>query len=324
MGLLRGMGYRNVRHYAGGIADWTDHGGAVEEGPVSSPAVVAASPAPAGAPVRRRSAGAAPGFLAGLVDRLGDWSIARLLGIWIGMTVGMGVVYWAWDVLTGDGLRVGSVPLSFRWQDLLTDVYFSFVTALSIGYGDVTPVGPVRILAILEGAAGLLLFGCVISKLVSRRQEDLTREIHRLAFEGRLERVRTNLHFLRGDLQAIAALCADQAASPVRVLARLESATTVFAGELQAIHDLLYRPQQIPDERVLESILVNLAEALREIGELLACLEAARERSPVLRATLRSLSTMAGEICGECVPREYAPDMRAWMDRIQDLARRIA
>ncbi len=298
----------------------------MEQGPVPSRAGGGAGGAgdAGGSSVRRAADAAAPGLLAGLVDRLGDWSIGRLLGIWIGMTAGMGVVYWAWDALTGDGLRAGGAPLALRWQDLLTDVYFSFVTALSIGYGDVTPVGPLRILAILEGAAGLLLFGCVISKLVSRRQETLTLEIHRLAFEGRLERVRSNLHFLRGDLQAIAGLCADPGGGSDRILSRLESATTVFAGELHAIHDLLYRPQQIPDERVLESILVNLAETLREISELLACLEKARERSPVLRATLRSLSATAGEICGECVPREYAPDMRAWMDRIQDLARRIA
>ena len=71
----------------------------------------------------------------------------------------------------------------------MTAIYFSFVTALSIGYGDVTPVGPLRVLAIVEGAAGLLIFGCVISKLVSRRQETLT-QAYALSLKNRMDQIK--------------------------------------------------------------------------------------------------------------------------------------
>jgi hypothetical protein len=259
-----------------------------------------------------------------LLDRVGEWSVPKLLAIWLGMVVGMGAIYWMWTALRGDGLRSASGPLGSGWGDLLTAIYFSFVTALSIGYGDITPAGGLRGLAILEGGAGLLLFGAVISKMVSRRQEALTEELHRLGFEDRLDRIRTNLHFLMADLHAISALCAGRQERPERILARVESAATVFTGELHAIHDLLYRPQQIPDEQVLGSILAGLAATMHEMTEVVACVEGARERSTTLGGTLETVAQLAGEICGDCVPREYAPDMRAWMDRIQGLARQIA
>jgi hypothetical protein len=210
------------------------------------------------------------------------------------------------------------------WEGLATALYFSFVTALSIGYGDVVPAGAVRLLAIVEGAAALLIFGIVISKLVSRHQEELTEEIHRITFEDRLGRVRTNLHLVLSELQAIAGMGAEPGARRERILSRVESATAVFAGELRTIHDLLYRPQQVPDEQVLESILATLCAVLRELNELLAYLAEAPKGSPTLQGTLRSTAALANEICGECVPRAYAPALKAWMDQIQELARKLA
>jgi len=283
------------------------------------------APAPASSAANRpRTASPSRDRFTAVIDAVGDYSIGKLLGIWLVMTASLGVIYWAWSVANGRGLQVGAVPMAPTLRDLATAIYFSFVTALSIGYGDVTPVGALRVLAIMEGAAGLLLFGCVISKLVSRRQEALTGEIHRLAFEDRLGRVRTNLHLVLSDLQAIAGMCEEPNARPQRVLARLESTATVFAGEMQTIHDLLYRPQQIPDEQVLESILANLAGGLREMSDLLQCRPVAQTRSAGLQRSLESLASLANEICGECVPRDYAPAMTAWMNRIQELSRQLA
>jgi hypothetical protein len=41
-------------------------------------------------------------------------------------------------------------------------------------------------------------------------------------------------------------------------------------------------------------------------------------------ANVRVLAALANEICGECVPREYAPHLKVWMDRIQAHARDLA
>jgi hypothetical protein len=161
----------------------------------------------------------------------------------------------------------------------------------------------------------------VISKLVSRRQEELTAEIHRTTFEDRLDRVRTNLHLVFSDLGSVQQLQAEQGVLTDLVLRRLESTVRVFRGELQAVHDLLYRAHIAPDEEAMESLLANLIICLQGLVEINGSLP--NGKSAALNTGLRSIANLATEICGECVPRQYAPELKGSMDQIQELARRI-
>ncbi len=311
--MLGELGYTRVRHYHGGLEDWKRHDEPLERF--------------AGAAIRReRAASRRPGrpISAGvLVDFLTGRSVAGLLSAWLLMVLGCGLVYWAAGALGTRALLEGGSPIVSDSRGLFTAIYFSFVTATSLGYGDVVPVGALRLLAVGEGAAGLLLFGLLISKLVSRRQDLLIEEIHHIAFEDRLGRVRSNLHLVFTELQSIAASCAGENWPRERLLDRLESATMVFVGELRAVHDLLYRPQQIPDEPVLEAILSGLVACLREINELLSHLSKDTPWPRSLEASRLTIARLASEICGECVPREHAPALRSWMDQVQAHARRI-
>jgi hypothetical protein len=255
--------------------------------------------------------------------RIARMSIGELLGAWLAINLACGVVYWLVSLMPGHGLREPSQPMGHGANALLEAIYFSFVTGLSIGFGDIVPVGAVRVLAVLQGGACLLVFGAIISKLVSGRQEELTAEIHRIAFEDRLGRVRTNLHLVVSEIQELSEKCGD-ASTAAGVRTRIESAAAIFTGEARAIHDLLYRPQTAPDEDVLESILAHLEGGLREFSHLLSCLSADLRDAPALAANVRVLATLANEICGECVPREYAPHLKTWMDRIQAHARGMA
>jgi hypothetical protein len=176
--------------------------------------------------------------------------------------------------------------------------------------------------AVTEGAIGLLVFGCVISKLVSRRQEALVEETHRIAFEDRLDRVRTNLHLVLCDLDTILAISRSQAALPEATVRRFESTIRVFCGELQTIHDLLYRASLLPEEQPLESVLANLAVCLRELVDLLSRVDEQKHAATV-ESGLRAIAKLAQGICGECVPRPYARDMKQWMDQIQELSHKL-
>ena len=248
-------------------------------------------------------------------------SIGALLGTWLFINLGCGFVYWLISFLPGHGLREAGLPMGHGAAALLEAIYFSFVTGLSIGFGDIVPVGFVRVIAVVQGGTCLLVFGAIISKFVSGRQEELTEEIHRIAFEDRLGRVRTNLHLVVSEIQEIAEQCGDGRSIPPGLQTRVESAAAIFTGELRAIHDLLYRPQTAPDEDVLESILAHLEGGLREFAKLLSCMNAADREAPALVANVRVLAGLANEICGTCVPREYAPQLTVWMDRIQGHAR---
>ena len=309
------MGYKNVRHYVGGMADWADNGGPVEK--IDSPVAMSSAAATPRITMPRNAS------WSGWLDILANWPLDRLVLSWLGMILAFGLIYWGAGSAMGWGLQSANAPVKPDLNGLVTAIYFSFVTALSIGYGDVIPVGPLRILAIVEGAAGLLIFGCLVSKLVSHRQEELTAEIHRTTFEDRLDRVRTNLHLVFSDLGAVLQLQAEQGVLPEQVLRRLESTVRVFRGELQTIHDLLYRARLLPDEEALESLLANLAICLQGIIDLQSAPLNGQQRSASLETGLRAISNLANEICGECVPRTYAPAMKQWMDQIQELARKI-
>jgi hypothetical protein len=315
--LLRDLGYRDVSHYAGGLAEWTDRH------PVSPPE----SPhRRLDAPVAPRPRGRQTDWIVHVLDRLSDRSVGQLFAIWIEIVLAFAAAYWLLDALPGQALLTGGAPFHEDLRGAVAALYFSAVTATSVGYGDIVPSGVTRLFAIAEAAAGLLIFGCVISKFVSRRQEELIGEIHRIAFEDRLGRVRTNLHLVRTELQATARLCEGHDIPPPAALARIESIAMVFVGELRTVHDLLYRPQQAVEEPVLEAILASLASVFREFGELVACVDAngaATGRSPALRVSLGAMDRLAAGICGDCVPRAYAPALRGWMDQIQELSRRL-
>ena len=298
------------------MADWVENGGPVEKMDVP---VAAVSP---GHFVRAE--GSKTWSWSRWLEILANWPLDRLVFFWLGMILAFGFVYWGAGIAMGWGLQAGNTPVKPDFDGLLTSIYFSFVTALSIGYGDVIPAGPLRILAIVEGAAGLLIFGCLVSKLVSRRQEELTEQIHRTTFEDRLDRVRTNLHLVFSDLGAVLQLQAEQGVLPGQVLRRLESTVRVFRGELQTIHDLLYRTQVLPDEEALESLLANLAICLQGVIDLQSSRPNGQQQSVPLESGLHAISRLANEICGECVPRTYAPALKQWMDQIQELARKIA
>ena len=54
----------------------------------------------------------------------------------------------------------------------------------------------------------------------------------------------------------------------------------------------------------------SLASVFREMNELVRCIDATHAQRPAaLRATLATMARLAREICGECVPREYAPSL---------------
>jgi hypothetical protein len=312
--LLRELGYTNVSHYPGGLTEWLA---------ANSPAPTAQSEtrtSPA-TTISRPDSHVAP-WSSRLGDTLAERSVRDLFLLWAATVLAWGFVYWLLALrLPGGALIRNGEPLAADGAGALSAVYFSAVTATSIGYGDIVPIGVTRVLAVAEGIAGLILFGCVVSKFVSHRQEEVIGEIHRIAFEDRLGRVRTNLHLVRTEIQATARACEGVDLPPPEAIARVESAAMVFVGELRVVHDLLYRPQQTPDETVLEAILASLASVFREFTELLACKQVrAIDRSVALRTSLDTMTRVAKEICGDCVPREFAPGLRSWMDQIQQMA----
>jgi hypothetical protein len=257
-----------------------------------------------------------------VLDLVQQRSTLQLFMIWVGMILLTGLAYWLGTLAGEHGLIEAGRPVGADRQGFASALYFSFVTATSIGYGDIVPVGVARIVAVAEAITGLLIFGAVVAKFVSHRQEELVSEIHRVTFEERLDRVETNLHMVISELLSITALLETNA--PLnRISTQLESATLLFVGELRTTRDLLYQPRLAVEEGVLAAILATLASAMNVLADLLAMVPAEFPRTPPFAVTLDRVTDLAKEICGECVPHSYTPRLVFWMDRIQATAIRI-
>ena len=77
-------------------------------------------------------------------------------------------------------------------------------------------------------------------------------------------------------------------------------------------------------EEALESLLANLVICLQSLLEINSLIVTANGQSASLAGGLKSVSGLANEICGDCVPHSYAPALKESMDQIQELARKIA
>jgi len=258
-----------------------------------------------------------------VLDLVQQRSTLSLFLLWIGTILLCGLGYWFGALEGNHGLIEGGRPLGGDLRDLGSAIYFSFVTATSIGYGDIVPVGLARVIAVAEAISALLIFGAVVAKFVSRRQDQLMSEIHRTTFEERLDRVQTNLHLVISEMLSITALCESPNPPTGQIARRLESAALLFQGELRTTHDLLYQPRLVVEEGVLAAILAELSSALSILSDALACLPPEIPRTNPLQVVLKNVTGLATEICGECVPHVYTPRLVFWMDRIHATASRI-
>jgi rhodanese-related sulfurtransferase len=328
---LHQLGYSNVRDYRAGIADWVESGEATESAPEAAPDPEAAEVL-AGPPLGISSAGEA-GRVPARVSQMGEWdksvlgfvqrqSTLQLFLTWIVMILLCGAGYWLIGVAGHRGLVEAGRPVGADFKGLVSAIYFSFVTATSVGYGDVLPIGYARAIAVAEAVSALLIFGAVIAKFVSHRQDEMILEIHRVTFEERLDRVQTNLHMVISDLLSITEMC--ETGAPLHgIAARLDSSVIIFLGEMRTTHDLLYQPRLAVEERALSPILANTSSALTILSDLLTHLPPGFVRSEPLQVALENLQRLAEEICSDCMPYDYTPRLVFWMNRIEATARKI-
>jgi rhodanese-related sulfurtransferase len=332
---LQKLGYSNVRDYRAGIADWVESGEATESAAsdpktaaetldaaatVDGPSLTVSSTGEAGrVPARVSQMRRLDNSVLGFVQQQ---STLQLFLTWIVMILLCGAGYWLIGVAGDRSLVEAGAPIGTYLKGLVSAIYFSFVTATSVGYGDVLPIGFARAIAVAEAVSALLIFGAVVAKFVSHRQEQLVLEIHRVTFEERLDRVQTNLHTVISDLLSIADIF-QAGASLNGISARLDSSVIMFLGEMRTTHDLLYQPRLTVEERALSPILANTSSALTILSELLAHLPPGFVRSEPLRVSLENLERLAEEICADCLPYDYTPRLVFWMERIQATAQKI-
>ena len=79
--------------------------------------------------------------------------VTHICEIWI-YAIGYGLL----DGVEGFG-SIATTSSHTLPSDWLDDIYFSFVTYTTVGYGDLVPVGPIRFIAATEALNGWVLLG---------------------------------------------------------------------------------------------------------------------------------------------------------------------
>jgi len=124
-------------------------------------------------------------------------TFTRILLIWVFLIVFFGGLYF---YTSNDFSYLWYSRLGRQVNSLQDSIYFSFVTATTTGFGDITPVGFFKMIAIFEVISGLLLLAVVTSKLVSIKQNTILNEVYDLSFTEKVNRLRSSLLLFRQNL----------------------------------------------------------------------------------------------------------------------------
>jgi rhodanese-related sulfurtransferase len=314
--LLRNLGYTRVREYPGGLEEWTERGGRIEHAVVAASKPVAP---PARGLDRMRKALARLSPVAAFAWA-GNQSLQVLFGIWFGTGLLFALLYWGMAG-GGAGLVSDGAAIGTGLPGLWTAFWFSVATAMTSSYGDVSALGWMRLAVFGETLMGLMLFGSLVSKVLGNQQEEILKEVYSLTFENRLGRLRTNLHLVLSELSEISGDCSNPAVSRRRVRTRIEGVAMIFAGEMQAVRDLVRGGGTgggRADSAALETLFACVTSGLEELTHLLTCLPSGEPRPASLRRSLRRIAQVGSELCGVCRP-DLTPAVRSWMDQIHRL-----
>lgn len=127
---------------------------------------------------------------------------SALLLLWAGMTIFFAVVYWIIGFLSPEHAPT-IAHTTPTIEQFLDSLYFSIVTATSVGFGDIVPLGFSKILVSIQAITSLSTFAILVTKLVSQKQEHLTENLYRFTNEGSAHMILDELHLVRQDIDTL-------------------------------------------------------------------------------------------------------------------------
>jgi hypothetical protein len=138
----------------------------------------------------------------GILERLSRANYTTLFLLWVFVNLVCTAFYFAmtqWMPERGPTIDAALPPMQRLWQS----AYFSLVTITTTGYGDIVPLGVSRAVAVTESAAGVLILGILMAKLVARHTDEVVSDVHRLSFESVFYHIRQGLFIVRRDLEGL-------------------------------------------------------------------------------------------------------------------------
>lgn len=137
-----------------------------------------------------------------IFEKLIQSSYSQLFTFWIILNATFAALYFALSTYYPAHAPTipPSLPTLYRFLD---SCYFSIMTATTVGYGDMVPLGFSKFLVIIQSTSALLIFTVLVGKLVSQRQDTTLHEVHRMTFEGVFYHIRHVLFIVRKDFDTL-------------------------------------------------------------------------------------------------------------------------
>lgn len=293
---LAGMGYRNTSLFPGGIEEWTASGRGLERSHETSRN-------------ERRER---------VINLISAMTIRQWVSLWFTMILFCASMYWLGSLTPWPGLAQDGNPVRSGWNGFGDCIYFSFVTATTVGYGDIVPSASwARALAAIEAMGGMVLVGAVISRLLSSQQEKLLQETHELAFNERLGRMQNSLHLLISEFQDLELLHIEGKTERAKSHLRFSSGATILLRDLTIVKDLLQQRVEKAEEGSLELLLFTLNSALQAYLDVLS-----HANSTQLPVTTQ-VAQVVSDICTACMPSGVNHEMRKVIGTTELLAQQI-
>jgi hypothetical protein len=135
-----------------------------------------------------------------LITFLDRISFGKVFIMWFVVIAIFATAFFALSVSPNHALSYRGTIISPNLPGFFNSIYYSFITITTTGYGDISPNGLSKLLAILEVVSGVILTGVLISKLVGIKQERILEEVYDISYEEIIDRLRSGLYLFRSDV----------------------------------------------------------------------------------------------------------------------------
>lgn len=233
------------------------------------------------------------------VTLLQECTFVQLFYLWVLLGIGFGSVYYLVSLMPQNALLYFNKPLAHGLFDFLDMIYYSFVTLTSTGYGDIVPLGLSKIVTVAEIFCGLVVFGFLITKLVSTRQEKIIEQLYDVSFKEKVDKMRSMLYFYKTNVSRIVDRVKVTSLIRRSDIIKLESSVDGLNNSINDIKNFLVAENKRSivkvDDLTLNLMFNSLNSSVSKINEILKLFD--EKKCPWKKKTLvKGLSNFANSI----------------------------
>ncbi len=248
------------------------------------------------------------------LEKLANASYSALFLAWMLLNIACAAWYFALGALHSPSSPTHLANMD-TWERLFNSFYFSIITATSIGYGDIIPMGFSKAIAMVQAILALMIFAIFVAKLVTRRQDAMIDDMHRMTSESIFHGLRQGLFIVRKDFDTlIQRLDTEKTLSPedwdilttayIQTEKLMEDMPQLYSSRidakrdtllLEAIQRTLRRMKTLMDHMTKKKIAWKKHESASELKELISILETVmphwqqthKNKSPIFKEIMK-------------------------------------